>query len=64
MCLAQYFPYSTYFEGNRSSAVPNLVYNQIVKSHENGGASLPEGSKIADSIASNGKLEAFKDLTI
>ncbi|KAF2301340.1 hypothetical protein GH714_022967 [Hevea brasiliensis] len=61
---AEYFPYSTYFEGNCSSAMPNSMYNQIGKNHENGSASLPGGGKIADSLASNGKLEAFKDLTI
>ncbi|KAF2323305.1 hypothetical protein GH714_034540 [Hevea brasiliensis] len=61
---ADYFPYSTYFEGKCSSAMPNSVYNQIGKNHENGSASLPGGGKIADSVASNGKLEAFKELTI
>ncbi|KAG8656320.1 N-terminal acetyltransferase A complex auxiliary subunit NAA15 isoform X2 [Manihot esculenta] len=61
---AEYFPYSTYFEGKCSSAMPNSVYNQIGKSHENGSASHPGAGKISDSIASNGKLEAFKDLTI
>ncbi|WCJ40661.1 N-alpha-acetyltransferase 15 NatA auxiliary subunit [Euphorbia peplus] len=61
---AKYFPYSTYFEGRCSSAMPNSVYNQVMKNPENGSASHPEGSNISDSIASNGKLEAFKDLTI
>lgn len=64
MRCAEYFPYSTYFEGKCSSAMPNSVYNQIGKSHENGSASHPGAGKISDSIASNGKLEAFKDLTI
>ncbi|EEF44685.1 NMDA receptor-regulated protein, putative [Ricinus communis] len=61
---AEYFPYSTYFEGHSSSAMPNSVYNQIGKNIENGSASHPGDNKISDSIASNGKLEAFKDLTI
>lgn len=62
---SEYFPYSTYFEGNCSSAMPNSVYNQIGKNHENGSASLPGGGKLVDSIASNGKLEeAFKEITI
>ncbi|OAY36828.1 N-terminal acetyltransferase A complex auxiliary subunit NAA15 [Manihot esculenta] len=62
---SEYFPYSTYFEGNCSSTMPNSAYNQIGKNHENGSASLPGGGKLADSIASNGKLEeAFKEITI
>ncbi|BBG99035.1 tetratricopeptide repeat-containing protein [Prunus dulcis] len=55
---AEYFPYSTYFEGNRSSAVPNSAY------HQNGSANHSEGGQSADSIAVNGKLEAFKDLAV
>ncbi|XP_027928732.1 N-terminal acetyltransferase A complex auxiliary subunit NAA15-like [Vigna unguiculata] len=50
---AKFFPYSTYFEGSRSSA-----FNQIGKSTENG------SSNHVESTPSNGKLEAFKDLTI
>ncbi|CAK7356637.1 unnamed protein product [Dovyalis caffra] len=61
---AQYFPYSTYFEGKRSSAIPNSVYSRIAKNPENGGPSHPEDGETADFVASNGKLEAFKDLTI
>ncbi|XP_012073296.1 N-terminal acetyltransferase A complex auxiliary subunit NAA15 isoform X2 [Jatropha curcas] len=61
---AEYFPYSTYFEGSCSSAMPNSVYNLTGKNPENGSASHPGVGKIADSIASNGKLDAFKDLTI
>jgi tetratricopeptide (TPR) repeat protein len=60
---AEYFPYSTYLEGSRSSAIPNSAYNQIRKSSENGSANH-SGGETADSLASNGKLEAFKDLTI
>ncbi|KAI7981158.1 N-terminal acetyltransferase A complex auxiliary subunit NAA15 [Camellia lanceoleosa] len=56
---AEYFPYSTYFEGKHSSAIPNSVYNQIHKNNpENGGAT----------ISSNGKLEKqldkFEDLIV
>ncbi|KAF5466665.1 hypothetical protein F2P56_016572 [Juglans regia] len=61
---AECFPYSTYFEGSCSSAVPNSAYNQIRKSSENGSANHLEGGETADSLASNGRLEAFKDLTI
>ncbi|XP_041015237.1 N-terminal acetyltransferase A complex auxiliary subunit NAA15-like [Juglans microcarpa x Juglans regia] len=61
---AECFPYSTYFEGSCSSAVPNSAYNQIRKSSENGSADHLEGGETADSLASNGRLEAFKDLTI
>ncbi|GMP34658.1 hypothetical protein CsSME_00007436 [Camellia sinensis var. sinensis] len=56
---AEYFPFSTYFEGKHSSAIPNSVYNQIRKNNpENGGAT----------ISSNGKLEKqldkFQDLIV
>lgn len=61
---SEYFPYSTYFEGSRSSAIPNSSYNQIHKIPENGGANPAEAGQRADLFASNGKLEAFKDLTI
>ncbi|CAN1836317.1 N-terminal acetyltransferase A complex auxiliary subunit NAA15 [Linum perenne] len=54
---AEYFPHSTYFEGKLSSVMPDSVYNKAARnSAENGGA--------ADSIMSNGKLEAFKELTV
>ncbi|KAM5578948.1 N-terminal acetyltransferase A complex auxiliary subunit NAA15 [Rosa sericea] len=55
---AEYFPYSTYFEGSRSSAVPDSAYNQ------NGSANHADHGHNAGSIAVNGNLEAFKDLTI
>jgi len=61
---AQLFPYSAYFEGERSSVIPNSVYNQLGKNSENGGADHPKGGIVSDSVESNGKLEAFKDLTI
>ncbi|BAT98535.1 hypothetical protein LR48_Vigan406s014400 [Vigna angularis] len=52
---ADYFPYSTYFEGKHSSASPNSTFNQLRKNSEN---------ESVNHITSNGKLEAFKDLTI
>ncbi|XWS16387.1 hypothetical protein CRYUN_Cryun34aG0082900 [Craigia yunnanensis] len=55
---AEYFPYSTYFEGSRSSAVHNLLNNQDSKTPLNGGASHPEISQNTNSFISNGKLEA------
>ncbi|MBA0822878.1 hypothetical protein Goarm_019647, partial [Gossypium armourianum] len=56
---AEYFPYSTYFEGSRSSAVNNLFNNQEGKTPVNGGTSDPEISQSTIPIISNGKLEAF-----
>ncbi|KAG4955373.1 hypothetical protein JHK85_041753 [Glycine max] len=61
---AELFPYSTYFEGSRSSASPNSAFNQIRKSSENGSSNHSVGDHNAESGTSNGKLEAFKDLTI
>ncbi|XP_007024039.2 PREDICTED: N-alpha-acetyltransferase 16, NatA auxiliary subunit [Theobroma cacao] len=61
---AEFFPYSTYFEGSCSSAVHNVLNNQVSKTPVNGGTSHPEISQGANSIISNGKLEAFKNLTI
>ncbi|THG22776.1 hypothetical protein TEA_024701 [Camellia sinensis var. sinensis] len=64
---AEYFPYSTYFEGKRSSAISNSTYNQIRKNPENGGATHPDASHGADYISSNGeldKIEALNDLVI
>lgn len=60
---AEYFPFSTYFEGSLSSAIPNSAYNRISKQSENGSANH-SGGETGDSLASNGKLETFKDLTI
>ncbi|MED6166025.1 N-alpha-acetyltransferase 16, NatA auxiliary subunit [Stylosanthes scabra] len=61
---AEYFPYSTYFEGSRSSVSPNSVYSQLSKNSENESSNHSTGSQNAGSIKSNGKLDAFKDLTI
>ncbi|XP_039155809.1 N-terminal acetyltransferase A complex auxiliary subunit NAA15-like [Eucalyptus grandis] len=60
---AEYFLHSTYFEGSRSSAVLKSSYNQISSNPENG-VNHPAGGISMDSLAPNGKLEAFKDLSI
>ncbi|XP_027343975.1 N-terminal acetyltransferase A complex auxiliary subunit NAA15 isoform X2 [Abrus precatorius] len=63
MRCAEFFPYSTYFEGSCSSASPNSVLSQICKNTENGNSNHLVGDHIVESVASNGKLEeAFKDL--
>ncbi|KAF5726902.1 putative NMDA receptor-regulated protein [Tripterygium wilfordii] len=59
---AEYFPYSTYFEGKQSSAVSKSAYNQAFKNPVNSAENLESDQNA--SVASNGKLEAFKDLTI
>ncbi|KAI4329285.1 hypothetical protein L6164_021567 [Bauhinia variegata] len=61
---AEYFPYSTYFEGKRSSAFSNSFLNQICKNSESGSPILFVGDQNVDSVTSNGKLEPFKDLAI
>ncbi|RDX81112.1 N-terminal acetyltransferase A complex auxiliary subunit NAA15, partial [Mucuna pruriens] len=61
---SEFFPYSTYFEGSRSSASPNSALNQICRSAVNGSSNHSVGDHSAEPITSNGKLEAFKDLTI
>lgn len=63
MRCAEFFPYSTYFEGSQSSASPNSALNQICKTTVNGNSSHSL-SDHAESVTSNGKVEAFKDLTI
>lgn len=60
---AEYFPYSAYFEGRCSSAISKSSEHQICKNSENGGANHTADQN-AGSIASNGKLEAFKNLAI
>ncbi|ONK76623.1 uncharacterized protein A4U43_C03F30260 [Asparagus officinalis] len=52
---AEYFPYSTYFEGQRSSAVAKSSNNGMLNASENG--ILTQGPE-------NGKLSEFKDLAI
>ncbi|KAI9110342.1 hypothetical protein K1719_018784 [Acacia pycnantha] len=61
---AEYFPYSTYFEGRHSSASPNSALNQKCKNAENGSPNHSVGAQNANSITSNGNLEAFSKLTI
>nr|KYP45036.1 hypothetical protein KK1_033448 [Cajanus cajan] len=61
---AEYYPYSTYFEGSHSSASPNSAFNQLRKNSENESSNHSVVSQNVGSIKSNGKLEAFKDLTI
>ncbi|KAL2455833.1 tetratricopeptide repeat (TPR)-containing protein [Forsythia ovata] len=65
---AEYFPYSTYFEGNHSSAVENSTSHQIPKLPQNGGGSDSSiSNQNSSSLSSNGKveeLEALKDLVI
>ncbi|KAK8664233.1 hypothetical protein V6N13_084031 [Hibiscus sabdariffa] len=61
---AEYFPYSTYFEGGRSSAVHGSLNNLDSNITVNGGESHPGIRGSENSVASNGKLEAFKNLTI
>ena len=56
---SEFFPYSAYFEGSLSSAVPNSVNNQTLKDAEMIGA-----NRNANSVSDNGKLDGFKDLTI
>lgn len=60
---AEYFPCSTYFEGNHSSAMSNSTYNQTSNNAENGSANHSSVQTV-DSLASNGKLDSFKELTI
>ncbi|KAL9269242.1 N-terminal acetyltransferase A complex auxiliary subunit NAA15-like protein [Drosera capensis] len=58
---AEYFLYSTYFEGSRSSAVISTTpYN----STDNGIGSPEQVLQSASNITMNGKLEKFKDLQI
>ncbi|KAK8524977.1 hypothetical protein V6N13_015973 [Hibiscus sabdariffa] len=61
---AEYFPYSTYFEGGRSSAVHDSLNNLDSNTTVNGGENHPGIRGSENSVASNGKLEAFKNLTI
>ncbi|KAK7261867.1 hypothetical protein RIF29_28190 [Crotalaria pallida] len=61
---AEFFPYSTYFEGSHSSASPNSVLNKICKSIENGSANHLVADHNVGSVTSNGTIEAFKDLSI
>ncbi|WJX48860.1 N-alpha-acetyltransferase 16, NatA auxiliary subunit [Trifolium repens] len=60
---AEYFPYSTYFEGRHSSASPNSSFNQLRKNSEKDSSNHSVGNQNAVSTnTSNGK--AFENLTI
>jgi peptide alpha-N-acetyltransferase len=60
---AEYFPYSTYFEGRHSSASPNSAFNQLRKNSEKDSSNHSGGNQNAVSTnTSNGK--AFENLTI
>ncbi|KAK4479628.1 hypothetical protein RD792_015154 [Penstemon davidsonii] len=64
---SEYFPYSTYFEGRQSSAVPGSAYYQFYKVAENGSTKSQITDKSTFPLSSNGnveKLETFKDLVI
>ncbi|TKY48130.1 N-alpha-acetyltransferase 15, NatA auxiliary subunit [Spatholobus suberectus] len=61
---AEFFPYSTYFDGSRSSVSPNSALNKICNSTENGTSNHSVGNHNSEPVTSNGKLEAFKDLTV
>ncbi|GAB4842023.1 N-alpha-acetyltransferase 16, NatA auxiliary subunit [Ancistrocladus abbreviatus] len=61
---AAYFPYSTYFEGSKSSAVSSNHLNSEYQNSENGLSSPTMVAQPAGSVATNGKLEAFRDLKI
>ncbi|XP_054780872.1 N-terminal acetyltransferase A complex auxiliary subunit NAA15-like isoform X1 [Prosopis cineraria] len=58
------FPYSTYFEGSRSSTSPNSAYNQICNDFENGSINPSMDGQNVGSFTLNGKLDAFKELSI
>ncbi|XP_044486664.1 N-terminal acetyltransferase A complex auxiliary subunit NAA15-like isoform X2 [Mangifera indica] len=60
---AEYFPYSTFFEGH-CTGKSTMAHNQILTIPENGVAIHNRVDQSAKAIASNGKLEAFKKLTI
>ncbi|XP_039045865.1 N-terminal acetyltransferase A complex auxiliary subunit NAA15-like [Hibiscus syriacus] len=61
---AEYFPYTTYFEGSHSSALQNSSNNLDGETTVNGDASHPGISGSESLATANGKLEAFKNLTI
>ncbi|KAL0724454.1 hypothetical protein Bca4012_039053 [Brassica carinata] len=59
---AEYFPFSTYFEGKRSSVMPDSVYNSSRKSNENGGDT--PNHPMGQTELSDGQVEAFKSLSV
>ncbi|KAK9102131.1 hypothetical protein Sjap_019385 [Stephania japonica] len=60
---AEYFPFSTYFEGTRSSVTSISADGKICNAPENGG-NHQESVRSLGSHSPNGKLESFMDLTI
>ncbi|CAK9185644.1 unnamed protein product [Ilex paraguariensis] len=64
---AEYFPYSTYFEGSHSSAVTNSSYKKIYKKPETMGPNHPDANQSTEFLSSNGNVEkigGFKDLVL
>ncbi|XP_010254211.1 PREDICTED: N-alpha-acetyltransferase 16, NatA auxiliary subunit-like isoform X1 [Nelumbo nucifera] len=62
---AEYFPFSTYFEGIRSSAFSKSAEDKILNTRQNGDLNNHhEATQRGDSYSVNGKLEAFNNLTI
>ncbi|KAH0434372.1 hypothetical protein IEQ34_026832 [Dendrobium chrysotoxum] len=57
---AEYFPYSTYFEGLKSSAVVGLANGNEYSVPENGDLN----HQVVGGSTQNGNLHSFKDLTI
>ncbi|RWR77484.1 Tetratricopeptide repeat-containing domain-containing protein [Cinnamomum micranthum f. kanehirae] len=60
---AEYFPFSTYFGGLRSSAISQSACQESLNAPENGGVNSQE-SKSGDTHSLNGNIEAFKAVTI
>ncbi|KAK4719220.1 hypothetical protein R3W88_017558 [Solanum pinnatisectum] len=63
---AEFFPFSTYFEGTHSSVATSSAYHQTQKTPENGVVNLNTGENSA-LLSSNGrldKLDMLKDLHI
>ncbi|KAJ6839531.1 N-alpha-acetyltransferase 15, NatA auxiliary subunit [Iris pallida] len=60
---SEYFPYSTYFEGCKSSIVTHSANNGMLNAPENGDLA-PQEAESGSSISLNGKLSALEDLAI
>ncbi|KAF2607383.1 hypothetical protein F2Q68_00045293 [Brassica cretica] len=58
---AEYFPCSTYFEGKRSSVMPDSVYNSSRKSNENGDT---PNHPMGQTELGDGQVEAFKSISV
>ncbi|XP_042496121.1 N-terminal acetyltransferase A complex auxiliary subunit NAA15 isoform X1 [Macadamia integrifolia] len=61
---AEYFPFSTYFEGHHSSVISKSAEDKICEVPQNGSPGHKEVLEKGPTHPLNGKLEAFKDLTI